>query len=165
MFIYHLSGGNFHLSDTSFEASVFCLEKFDLFFPLKDASFEHLVIFELSLFTSFCFNSKFFKVMNQLFVLPFHLLLPLLVSISHNFELLQKLFIEVLNLIIFLTGYRLFGFELPVEESVGLFKLIDCFLKVDVFWLDVVILLLELAWFMASIGQALALSFQVADGF
>ena len=83
--------------------------------------------------------------MNQLFVFPFHLLLPLLVSISHNLELLQKLFIEVLNLIIFLTGYRLFGFELPVEESVGLFKLIDCFLKVDVFGFDVVILLLELA--------------------
>jgi hypothetical protein len=68
------------------------------------------------------------------------------------------LFIEVLDLIIFLAGNYFLGLELSVEESVGLFKFVDSFLKVDVFRFDIVILLLELGGFVASIGHALALS-------
>ena len=118
MLVNQLSSSSFHLSDTNFQAVVLCLQKLDLFFSLEQATFEHLVLFELNFLAPLSLSSEFLKVMNQLFIFSLHLILSFLVSSCHNLEFLQKLFIEVLNLIIFLAGNCLLVFKLSVEESV-----------------------------------------------
>ena len=144
---------------------IFRFKKLDLFIFLEQGCLETFVFISKALFLFFILYSELLEGMLEKSMLAVKLFFSLLVAPGDGFEFIHELIIELFHFIVFLVRDCFFWAELTMEIGIGLFEFSNGLLKVDIFGLDVVVLLFEDWGLLMGEGQGLAFEFKVVDCF